>query len=598
MVKYFEPIKVSAIHIYHSALELCPTSSIVRSLYYEQCNRIAYSPRVVVGTPDSWDKAASVSICDDNYWNCVWSPCSQFIATHTGKVIEIRNQLTLEVSTTLQPTETTLKPMGRLAYSPDGHFLACASNGFILIWDIQTGGVVREIECGSYLVSLAWSLNGRTVGVIDWPGGDKARTWTSGYEAWRANVITYDLTSGRQLFSGPLYPRSTLCLSESVELHLWAHEESFRTIHMRKHSYFDGGGLVEVDIFEVNHALVNIRSFSLTSTGCSYPDISLSPTTCRIAISDENVLHIFENWNSTCMLEEMGWFTYHNFSSDGSLFAAFKHPNVVHIWKYGSLHFLPWKKFTFMDILTSLQFSPDLLSFMQCSGTTLNVWRLHDLPLLPTTSRSPQAGLTCSGQIVQASGNFITIVNPHSRPSRVAVVDAGAEIQAFILTGNVLLVAAEWIITAWLVPPAGFVDGCRLVDRGDALWVIQVSDPWVGVAGKVGFIHTDLGPHIFYHTETGEVLNLDYSTTTFWGRFLTRHFDGDDYRHFHNLPQSHALPQSCWETSRGGWVKDSEGRCRFWLPVDWRREWRVEDLRYDVTTQFSIIGGKVVIVKF
>jgi hypothetical protein len=50
VTKFFEPINVSAAHIYHSALELSPLSSIVRRLYYHQ--RHTPFPRVLVGTPD------------------------------------------------------------------------------------------------------------------------------------------------------------------------------------------------------------------------------------------------------------------------------------------------------------------------------------------------------------------------------------------------------------------------------------------------------------------------------------------------------------------------------------------------------------------
>ena len=578
VIQFFEPIKLSATHIYHSALELCPTSTIVRKLYYEECNRIACLPRVVIGTPDSWNKAVSVSIEDRNLDNCAWSPCSQFIAVQTRNVIDIRSQLTLDLSTTLQPTETHIYLAGRPAYSPDGCFLACSSDGSILIWDIQTGGVVREIECDFYPTSLAWSLDGRMVGVIK-------------SEAGQADVITYGVASGRTLFTGSLYSEDYSYLF----MHLWAYKGTFLVAATQKNNP------PRVNIFEVQHVLINIHSLSLVAH--SDPNISFSPATCRIALSDHNVLRIFENWNSTCILEETGKFSHHKFSSDGSLFAASEDFDFdVHIWKYGSCRFLPWKKFPFMGIWYPLQFSPNLLSIMQRSTSALNVWRLHDLPPHPTTNRSPQVGLTRSGQIVQASGNFITIVNPHSRPALVPVVDAGAEIEVFVLMGNVLLVTVERDIIAWLVPPAGFADdplGHRPANRRDALWTVQEPGSWIGIASEVGFIDTHSRSHTHYHTETGEVLNLDhYSLKNVHQVILTNYLCGKDYLHFHNLPRTNDPLADGWQTSRGGWVKDSEGRCRLWLPVDWRGDWRAKDWRDDTTTQFSIIGGKVVIVKF
>src|ERR1700679_526177 len=124
VTKFFEPINASATHIYHSALELCPESSIVRDLYYHQTSRITHLPRVVIGTPYSWDPTISVSSKDD-YEFCTWSPCGQFVAALTGNAVEIRNQLTFELLTTLRPTETTRRSTGPLTYSPDGRSLAC-----------------------------------------------------------------------------------------------------------------------------------------------------------------------------------------------------------------------------------------------------------------------------------------------------------------------------------------------------------------------------------------------------------------------------------------------------------------------------------------
>ena len=441
---------------------------------------------------------------------------------------------------------------------------------------------MREMECDSDPTSLTWSLDGRAVGLIRGAG-----------EAGQVDVITYDVASGRRLFAGPLYSDGP-----HPSVYLWAYKESFLVITMEKKNLEDRDAVAGFNIFEVQHVLVNIHPLSLTTN--SYREISFSPTTCRIALSDRDVLRIFENWNSTCILEEKGEFRNHRFSSDGHLFAASGWFNV-HIWEYGSSHFSPWKQFPFMVEPYSIQFSPNLSSIMQLSPSVLNVWRLHDLPPFPITNCSPQVGLTRSGQIIQDSGNFIAIFDPHSRPSQVHVVDAGAEIEGFVLTGNVLLVVAGGVTAAWLVPPPGFAEnplGRRLADRRDALWTIPDSCPRVGVAGKVGFIETYSGSRIFYHTETGEVRNFDYSTAKFHEGYLMYYFYGNDYLHFHGLPRINDLPGGGWQTSREGWVKDSEGRSRFWLPVDWRGNWRAEDWWDDAMTQFSFIGGKVVVVKF
>jgi WD40 repeat protein len=106
--------------------------------------------------PQTMGQDCVCSIQGYDYKLCTWSPCGQFIAAQTSEAVEIRNCLTLELLTTLKPTETTPSAlMGPLAYSPDGHSLACGSNTAILIWDIQTGGIAKEIKCGTDNILMA-----------------------------------------------------------------------------------------------------------------------------------------------------------------------------------------------------------------------------------------------------------------------------------------------------------------------------------------------------------------------------------------------------------------------------------------------------------
>ena len=158
MTKFFELINLSAVHIYHSMLELCPLSSIVRGLYYHQ--RHSSSPRVVAGTPDSWGEGVSIS---NTYYqkSITWSPCGHFVAAvvgGTGEAVEVRDALSSElISTFTKPAHYC--DCG-LAYSPDGCSLAHLSDTLI-IWDIQTGGAAKKIQYdGSENGSITWSLDG------------------------------------------------------------------------------------------------------------------------------------------------------------------------------------------------------------------------------------------------------------------------------------------------------------------------------------------------------------------------------------------------------------------------------------------------------
>jgi hypothetical protein len=150
------------------------------------------------------------------------------------------------------------------------------------------------------------------------------------------------------------------------------------------------------------------------------------------------------------------------------------------------------------------------------------------------------------------------------------------------------------------------VIGGRQVGPSDSIWTISQSRfPWTfRVEGQVGVIKLGEDALHFYHTETGEVLHPTQAPRHFSSRWY--HFSealhGRDYLCYHNLSQCDTPPEDSWQISqatvREGWVKDPEGRHRLWVPAEWRTDWDPADWREDVTTQFSHLGGRPVIIKF
>ena len=583
VTRLFEPINASAAHIYHSALELCPTSSVVRRLYYDKSHSTTRLPRVVVGTPDSWDPTVSVSSKDHDYRFCTWSPCGRFVAAQTRNIVEIRNQLTLELLSILKPSDTTIRLAGPLAYSPDGHSLACASNTVILIWDIKTGGVAREIQCGTKNISLVWSLDGRKIACHQ-----SARME-------QAFVRSYDVATGTLLFAESL--------PSARNLQLWAHEESFLVATR-------GGSLIE--IFKLGSALVRISSFHIAipeSITLSCKTSSFSPNASRVSILAGLELRIYEAHSQNHLLAERGRFFSHCFSSDGSLFAASKE-NSLYIWKYGRGRYRFWTHFASQDRTGSaLRFSPTPSSIMSHSKDVLRVWRL--LPATLKTDRRQFSGLSRSGNCIATANRrerIITITDLRSQvPPR--FIDVDGAIEGLVIAGNVLLVVGSEMVVAWLLTEEGLVDGVfsgRRATRSDSIWAAPLSQ-WgtFSVEGQVGVIKSEGNPLIIYHTGTGEALQPVHVPRNFGSRWyrLTSALCGRDYLLIHNLPQPETPPElGGWQVSqdvlREGWVKDSRGRKRLWVPVEWRNSWDSADWRHDVTTQFGIFGGEPVIIKF
>ena len=568
VIKFFEPIDVSAVHIYHSALELSPLSSIVRRLYYHQ--RRTSFPRVLVGIPDAWDEG--VHLDDDRRYHAyTWSPCGRFIAAWAQETVDIRDPLSSQLlSTFTQPQPNTVYT-GQLAYSPDGHSLALLSSTSLMIWDIQTGGVTRKIKCSAtYTYSLAWSFDGAMICTIV-----RADPGPPYY-----NV--YNVASGTTLSSG--------ILQSGDEVLLWAHNTSFQVISMKW-----GDQAFTIYTLEVGSILTKVESFHVKSLreydiiGC------FSPTAYRISISNlnSNHLRILDVWKSECLLEvseegkKFDHPNYHCFSSDASLFAVFLESGV-HIWKYTSGRYTLWREFppwdTFSFNCSPPQFSPTSSSIMGCCGGPLQVWCLDSPPIIGhPNGRKPLGVISdCGTYIVtgHVKNSTVSITNLLS-PTPSQFIDTDMDVLALALTGNVLLVWGQELV-AWRLTEKGIVDGAsadRRAGRGDSIWTMSAHWSWFLVEGQNVFIQDGNGNIMYvYHTGTGDILGPAQippcpcsSLYNVWHIRCCHH-----YLHYRNLGRQSIPPEDEWPVTwpaiEEGWVKDLEGKHRMWVPGKWKED--------------------------
>ena len=567
-------------------------SSIVRQLYYHKPRPITPWPRVAVGAPYSWDHVISISNKDHEYRSCIWSPCGRFVAAHTTEAVEIRSQLTFELLTTLKPTEIARPLAGPLTYSPDGCSIACGSYNSIVIWDIQTGGVVKEVRCSLKNISMAWSLDGRKVGFVD----------------SRKRVGTHDLASGTTTYSGEFLSTSNP--------YLWADKRSFWIITTAQTNRYDH---TLVEVLEVEQTLAKSHSFIFPWGTMPQPtlNISYSPSTCHFAISTDSTLYIVKDWISNSCLSESESISFHRFSSDGSLFAAAMGERI-RIWNCASHGYMQWKELWCPSQTDSfLQFSPNQLSILSSFGNILHGWRLHDLPATPETGRQQYAGLSLSGNHIATayqSETTITITDLHSRATS-QLIDTDVKIRGLALTGSVLLVFGLEIVVAWRLTEEGLVGGVvggRRASRSDSIWAVpslySAFRPEFKVEGHLGMIAPDgkgFPPYFIYHTGTGETFHPDRVPQRF--RFSNPWkpsnglYSSKDHLGFHDLSQHDAPPEGSWHISgiavREGWVKDPNGRHRLWVPVELRVDWDLMDWRHDTTTQ-CLLGGQTIFIKF
>ena len=555
VTKFFEPINVSATHIYHSALELSPLSSIIRKLYYHR--RYTSSPRVIVGNQDSWDPWLTAP-CKHGCTPCTWSPCGRFIAVGGGKGVEIRDSLSLELLSTLMPTEPVQEFMDQIAYSTDGCSIASIFGTSLIIWDIQTGGVAKEIEHESTEnISLAWSLDGSTIGII-------SKDPETGPHTVSYTVYVYNIASGAMHSPGTL--------PSADKPYLWAHDASFRVMTTAQ----DDLGRI-INISGVGSILTKIETSYTRLWWTNWRVGSFSQTTHRISIRVSNAYFVLDARTSRRLLRQ-GYPTPHCFSPDGSLFAGISESeNAVHIWKYTSDGYTLWREFPLqLRELTgaidyhSLQFSPSSSSLLARSEKFFQLLRLDGPPVAAHPDyRAPLVALSCCGSYIAAcrrADSTVTITNLFSQTPH--FVDTDMMIKSLALTGNVLLTLGSEGIAAWRLTEEGAVDGVfanRRAGRGDSIWTVPcpypkftVEDQTVTIKRAGTVIHA-------YHTGTGEVLEPVRTPPHNY-----RDYSFECMLHGLHYLRYRRLDPVSRTTIKRGWVKDPEGRHRIWIPVEWR----------------------------
>ena len=506
MTRFFEVASVSATHIYRSALELSPPSSIVRRLYPRQHN--TSSPRIAIGVPSSWSQSVPIPNKDRPYGSCAWSPCGRFIAAQTQNIVEVRDPLTSELVSSFRHINHTPRLVGPLAYSSDGRSLCCGSDTSIVIWDIQTGGMVREVAYNDTLdtpSSLVWSLDGRTIGAV-----------LRGDQAWAA--VVYDVTSGGILSRGTL--------DSADEPYLWAHDKTFRVMVVPRES---GSEPQSIDILEVWPTLALVRSFPLSlelSHQQSFSVKSFSPISHHLSISvtgkNQRLLVLDVHYPRWSLLDEEGFSSIHCFSSDGKFFAAFLRGGV-HVWMYTGnprmdiynfASYVPWRELPDQGWYPNnprSQFSPASSSILGHFGGILQVWYLDDHSARGTDGGPYVLIPPHATYIVTARprGTIVTITNHISQPHP-QLINTGTIILGFALTGNVLLVAGSNTIVAWRIAESGAVNGVfdnRTAGLGDRIWAISQNlgpAPPFSIIAPAGSIALDETLIYIYHSGTTE----------------------------------------------------------------------------------------------
>jgi len=564
---------------------------------------------VVCGISESWDH---LTLINGGYEACSWSPCGQFLSTQASTSVEVWDSLTLEKQTTLQlPKSANTRDLSylpsTLSYSPDGHFLAGFPGPAIAIWDIQTGGVVKEIECSDISTkpwSLVWSSDGQTIGVVF----EVMETWV---------VCIYDISLGVMVSTGTL---QSLCTP-----HLWSYNNSLQVMTMLA----DEGSQTIVNIFEIWPTFIDTptKSFSidLGFPFVGFDTILFSPAVYWIsATNNHSMILVFDVQNSKVLLLERGDFGTAYFSPDGNLLAASRDGCDIDIWKYCSEDgYTLWMRVPSWGMpddyqIDYYQFSPTSSSSLMLGVYDFGVKQLNSPRTTPNENRPRFCEqFSADGTYVVTvphGGHVITITNLNGIYSQ--SIKPGFSVRGLALTKNVLLVCGYNQVVGWQLTEAGMVNqalGDEALDQDGRLWAVSVSRgyPHFWVGGCVGVIVSSVEQYFCYNTETGEELEpIPIQVPIYhvfpWRRFNDSPSDSLDEYSFscHMFSVDDYLPGDSTSAStpwfEEGWVKYPQGKYqhKFWLPPYWRARCFIVYWLSDVTTLRFKMDHELVIIKF
>ena len=531
VTRFFEVIKASAPHIYHSALELSPKSSIIQKHYHHQHFQDP-KPRVLYGASNSWNQP---SIIRHDSAPCSWSPCGQFFAVQTPNFVEVWDALTIEKCSDLQIPESPWTPLSwmrphspdMLAYSPEGHSLAGCISNLIIIWDIQTGGAVEKIEHGVKVQPevLICSSDGT---IICATFRVRVRTWT---------VVAYYVASGRVAHTTTLESVVTPCL--------WSFNNFLQVMTVSCAEDPQASNINILKIWPISNDC-KIESFTVKGNYIGQT-LAFSPSTYQICTANRTKLSVIDIQNSEVLLLQEDHFSGEHFSTDGGLLVARRLDNVAFIWKYtpGQGYSL-WKKFPSWGSgdLKYYRFSPTSSSMLSSTSHSFEVQHFSLGTEPPTKSTGYWDELSTNGiyfVVTPKLGSTVTIAS--LRESSSQSLDTGLEIQGLALTGNILLVDGTDRLAAWRLTAEGVVDmflGDGRGGDGGELWTKPVEDPYiiVGVNDGIGAIESIEGCRYYYDTKTGEELEPLPDDTLpspwYWRSICTNDHDLQGWDYFRN----------------------------------------------------------------
>ena len=159
---FFRPIRMSAQHIYHTALPLSPRASALRSLF-RKCNpsweRNRTTWQATSGSSARWGGVLRTIKAESKKFTCMVVAGQRIAVADRSNNVNVYDAVTGVLKLALK----NLQPVAKVAGSLDGSTLFCShrSPGVITMWDTQTGGLIHTFTANFWISDIAVSSMGK-----------------------------------------------------------------------------------------------------------------------------------------------------------------------------------------------------------------------------------------------------------------------------------------------------------------------------------------------------------------------------------------------------------------------------------------------------
>jgi hypothetical protein len=599
VTEFFEVISISAPHIYHSALILCPKESMVQKLYGPQAKPLA---RVIQGVPTSWDPSIANRKFSCYIAAAAWSPCSRFIAA----ALSILSEIVVLDAVTLEQLHTMYSPQEEthwthVIFSPDGHLLTGCSydKDYIVSWDLQTGCLLSSINTKARCSSVVYSTCGTMIGGLF--GGP--------------TIVVYNVLSGAC--------SSSHSIQQPIIWTIWTHGDYLQ------YATEEPGVVAMWQVsFSSDHAPTKVSSLSTpdnfssaTPDNFSPEKLVLLPTHSLLAFLLDKKVLVWDAQNQEVLLDsaDINGLEAMVFSFDGHFFGCGTRGREFHIWKGSPTGYISHQKIVSAANRARPQISPNGGSVITLSGTTLQLWHTTSSPTsFPSVSMPNSQGNGWFFVEISSDESLVAVTERLSSTVTVLdiktgnpwlIIDTDAETIGLRITEDKIVVVCEGKIVTWDLPARSCVFNTERKNIKDSVQTTSFV-----FSGHIEWAHTAISPDLnyivlgdglgtlyVYNKHTGQKL-ADASTggsipgfspsgNKVWCAAVEGGVDlweiikqngstaiqlktlGSDIKPLSGFPRNSPYGH---QVTDDGWVLSSSKKQLLWLPHHWRPDMKVQ----------------------